>query len=91
VNKPPKPRYRTTQTRKIHAVSPGPNSISDALMLSALLDQIPTEACMQSTGADNGCSVITSRDASAPIPVGKMRNTGRERGEYSWNEILAYR
>ena len=84
------------QTLEIRAIEVTANSVGDAPMLPALLEQIPPEEALASVGADGAydtkaChAAIASRGASALIPVRKNAQPWKEgsEGARARNEIL---
>lgn len=84
------------QTLEVRAIEITANSVGDAPMLPALLEQIPPEETLASVGADGAydtkaChAAIASRGASALIPVRKNAQPWKEgtEGARARNEIL---
>jgi hypothetical protein len=84
------------QTLEIRAIEITDNSVGDAPMLPALLDQIPPEEPIASVGADGAydtksChTAIAARGATALIPVRKNAQPWKEcsAGARARNEIL---
>ena len=84
------------QTLEVRAIEITANSVGDAPMLPALLEQIPPEEALASVGADGAydtkaChAAIASRGASALIPVRKNAQPWKEgtEGARARNEIL---
>lgn len=84
------------QTLEVRAIEITANSVGDAPMLPALLEQIPPEETLASVGADGAydtkaChAAIASRGASALIPVRKNAQPWKEgsAGARARNEIL---
>ena len=84
------------KTLEVRAIEVTDNSVGDAPMLPALLEQIPPEEALASVGADGAydtkaChAAIASRGASALIPVRKNAQPWKEgtEGARARNEIL---
>lgn len=84
------------QTLEVRAIEITANSVGDAPMLPALLEQIPPEEALATVGADGAydtkaChAAIASRGASALIPVRKNAQPWKEgtEGARARNEIL---
>jgi len=84
------------QTLEVRAIEITANSVGDAPMLPALLEQIPPEEALASVGADGAydtkaChAAIARRGASALIPVRKNAQPWKEgnEGARARNEIL---
>jgi hypothetical protein len=84
------------QTLEVRAIEVTANSVGDAPMLPALLEQIPLEEALASVGADGAydtkaChAAIAGRGASALIPVRKNAQPWKEgsEGARARNEIL---
>lgn len=84
------------QTLEVRAIEITANSVGDAPMLPALLDQIPPEESIESVGGDGAydtkaChAAIASRGACALIPVRKNARPWKANsaGAHARNEIL---